>query len=97
MLISIAIKHRCFGITQEIHTCVQDFSTDKFSIHKKIRRFARKNSNKNNQKLSFSNRDQDARCQMPPVFEVNAFKLILKCVFAHNFPGDYCRIPEFYF
>ena len=46
------------------------------------------NSNKNSQKLSFSNQGQDARCQMPPVFEVNAFKLILKCVFAHNFPGD---------
>ena len=55
------------------------------------------NSNKNSQKLSFSNQGQDARCQMPPVFEVNAFKLILKYVFAHNFPGDYCRIPELYF
>ena len=84
--IVVLASRRRFTHAFKIFLPINSVYIRKFDVLKEII-----NSNKNSQKLSFSNQGQDARCQMPPVFEVNAFKLILKCVFAHNFPGDYCR------
>ena len=47
------------------------------------------NSNEKSQTLYFSNKNIESTYNltvvMPPVFEVSAFKLILKCIFANNF------------
>ena len=74
-------------ITQEIHIRVQDVSIDEFSIQWEIR--LKLNSNKKAKhyisKTKNNENTDNLTVAVPPVFEVSAFKLILKQVCANNF------------